>query len=167
MNTIIIKKINKETQSYLLYKIYYKNYNNKQCVIKLYKNKIYILSYLCEQSELNTNCSQLDMYTLLQSIYQLCNKLGIQSNPIILYKNSLINYYYTNMLCLLKFKLYIYQKQYNNYKKYNKIVSRKISKLKYPLQNVIFKTTLNELQNNLKIFSNYYQQNKLYKYIYI
>lgn len=159
IHTIIFKKM-VDTHSQIIYKIYFENNYNKQCIIKFNKinNNIYILSYLC-----NSNiCSQLDMYTLLNSIIILLNPYNINNNTLIYYKNKNMDYYNLNMLLLLKFKLYINSIKFR---------SREIKRLqKNLIHNVndsyIFKSKFIDLKNNLKIFSNYNNQNKLYKYIY-
>lgn len=124
-------------------------YVNNFITLKQKKNKYFVISYSCY------NCNQSDIYLLCYSIYKAIKKYNPNDKTKIYYKiNEKINN--RNMFLLLHWKLYINNK---------KISIRKIKNIEN--NNIILKTKFISLKKNLKIFNNFYENQKMYKYIYV
>lgn len=117
--------------------------------IKYKDNKYFVISYSCD------NCNQSDIYSLCYSIYKAIKKLNPNNKTKIYYKiNDKIDN--RNMFLLLNWKCFINNK---------KISFRKIYKLDY--KTLLLKTKYISLKKNLKIFNYFYENQKMYKYIYV
>jgi len=117
--------------------------------IKYKDNKYFVISYSCD------NCNQSDIYVLCYSIYKAIKKLNPNDKTKIFYKiNGKINN--QNMFLLLNWKCYI-----NN----QKVSVRKLNK--FNNNTFLLKTKFNSLKKNLKIFNYFYENQKMYKYIYV
>lgn len=117
--------------------------------IKYKYNKYFVISYSCN------NCNQSDIYLLCYSIYKAIKKLNPNEKTKIYYKiNDKIDN--RNMFLLLNWKCFINNK---------KISFRKIHKFDY--KTLILKTKYISLKKNLKIFNYFYENQKMYKYIYV
>ena len=122
---------------------------NNSITLKHKNNKYFVISYSCD------NCNQSDIYLLCYSIYKAIKKCNPNDKTKIYYKiNEKINN--RNMFLLLHWKLYMNNK---------KISIRKIKNIEN--NNLILKTKFNSLKKNLKIFNYFYENQKMYKYIYV